>query len=609
MNKIRVIFLLSIFVFLSRAFLTANAREISPNTHNEVIFAQQSYPVNAIDPTVLTNTSASFYPGLRGSNQLIIYTPAYGLRTNTNEFGTEAIVEGNIVTSINGADSIIPANGLVVSGHGMAKKWINENIILGSKIYVDKENKILTSYITSDSFLFGAKQKIKEAQNIVSYYRGISYMYDYKKPSIYINKAQHYLNKAKSDTKNVQKYSTFAIKAANSALALSIPFEQNELKGIWIRPTETSKEDIIISLDKIKNTGIDNIFLETYFHGKTIFPSKTMESYKFSSQNEKFSGFNPLKIWIEESHKRNIKVHIWFETFYVGNYNPKDNSKNILALKSEWGNKTKKDFNSPLPVPSLSEHGGYFLDPANPEVQQFLFELIKEIISDYQPDGINLDYIRYPQSISAKFPGYDLSNWGYTDYAREEFKKNYAKDPIEIEYKDPLWPLWDKYRQDKITNFVSKISNLTKTQKIHLTAVIFPDMKKALETKQQDWRTWSALSYVDGFTPLLLTCDAKTADAMMQDVVNNKSKNTNLYAGLFITFMDGSSEDLLRQIHQSRKLNSKGVIMFDYAHLDDKYINVLTQSVFDSSKLKQEVLQCNSPKIYKKKKNIFHHRG
>ena len=67
---------------------------------------------------------------------MIVYTPTFGFRTGTNEFGTEAIVVDGIVVSLSGADSIIPANGVVISGHGKAKQWMNENIIVGGKIYL-----------------------------------------------------------------------------------------------------------------------------------------------------------------------------------------------------------------------------------------------------------------------------------------------------------------------------------------------------------------------------------------------------------------------------------------------------------------------------------------
>jgi len=80
---------------------------------NEVLMNQATRKFDLIDPTAATSKKNSYFPGFRGANQMIIYTPKFGYRTNTNEFGTEAIVVDNIVTEISGADSLIPKNGLV----------------------------------------------------------------------------------------------------------------------------------------------------------------------------------------------------------------------------------------------------------------------------------------------------------------------------------------------------------------------------------------------------------------------------------------------------------------------------------------------------------------
>ena len=108
----------------------------------------------------------------------------------------------------------------------------------------------------------------------------------------------------------------------------------------------------------------------------------------------------PLKIWINEAHKRNIKVHVWFQTFYVGNKPPETNPEYILAQKPNWANYQKRNAYSDTIPYSVSEHNGYFIDPANPEVRDYLQNILKEIIENYNVDGINLDYIRYPQAIS-----------------------------------------------------------------------------------------------------------------------------------------------------------------------------------------------------------------
>ena len=552
--------------------------------NNEIIFNQSMYKIDVIDPQASTNARGASYPGLRGANQLVVYTPSFGFRTNTNEFGTEAIVTGDTVTALSGADSLIPANGVVISGHGQAKKWINENVMVGAKIYINPEKKIITSYITSDTFLYSARERIKEVQNMMLYYTQNCANYNQKRTSQNIDKANDLIDKAVKNGENSQKYASKAIEYANLAMSTVIPYDSDELKGVWIRPTYFSEDEIIKTIDKIYDAGIDNIFLETYYHGKTIFPSQTMTKYGFIRQNEDYVGFDPLRIWINEAHKRGIKVHIWFETFYVGNKPPETNAGYILAKKPEWANYQKKNVDSDTIAYSVSEHNGYFIDPANPEVQNFLYELLCEIITRYKPDGINLDYIRYPQSLDTIYSNYDMSNWGYTKYARDEFFKMYGVDPIELKYTDPLWFQWRAYRCNKVTSFVRRVSVLCRFNKIQITTVIFPNRNLALNTKMQDWKTWSMNNFVDGFTPLFLTCNDMTAINLMEEILRNKSASTKLYAGLFVTFMNGSSADLMKQIHAARKYCLNGLIIFDYAHLTDYYVDTLTESVFKPNK-------------------------
>lgn len=573
------------------------------------IYKEAAYKINIIDPTADSATTNSFYPGLRGTNQLVVYTPQYGLRTGTNEFGTEAIVSGNTVIDVNGADSIIPKDGFVISGHGSAKKWINENLSVGSKIVIDVDNKNLKAYLTPDSFIFAAKEKIKQANSIMEYYRGMDILYDDKTPLAYITKAKELLRKAEKDSDNAQIYISEAVANANEAIKTALPYRPDELKGVWIRPTEKTPEEIVRAIEKLCDAGINNIFLETYFHGKTIYPSAVLDKYNVTNQNEDFMGFDPLKIWIEECHKRNIKVNIWFETFYVGNKSPNSNPKHILNVYPEWANTTKIGYASATPVASLSEHNGYFLDPANPQVQGYLLEIINEIITKYCPDGINLDYIRYPQSISPKFPNYEMSNWGYTTYARNDFKNQFGVDPIDIKYGTDLWAIWAKFRQNKVTDFVEQVRKITYPCNITLTAVIFPDRQKSLDVKMQDWKTWSLNNYIDGFTPLILTSDRATASSMIYDIKSNSSIRTKVYPGLFVTFMGGTMDDLLMQIQEGRQQNMNGAVIFDYAHLSQDYIDALKVRVYNACTNQQTYKYNNySPTYQQNKKRRFFSR-
>lgn len=561
---------------------------------NEVVFKKSSTKIKAVDPAF----NSSIFPGGRGADELIIYTPNFGIHTGTNEFGTEAIVEDNTVTALSGADSTIPKNGIVISGHGVAKNWITKNISVGSKIYVDIFNKTITAYTTSESYTFEAKAKIKEAQSMIDYYKNNIKDYNYTTPEGHIRTAENYLKIAENEKQNsavLSQYTHEAIDAANMAIKTSLPYIKEEMRGTWVRPTETSKEQIISTLENMKSNGFNNIFLETYFHGKTIFPSKTMNKYGFTVQNPKFEGFDPLEVWIKEAHKRDMKVHIWFQSFYVGNEPPENDPSSILSVRPDWGNKIKRDSNSSKATRSGSEHNGYFIDPANPDVQEFLLELIDEIITEYKPDGINLDYIRYPNTALTS----DTYAWGFTEYARNDFKQLYGVDPITLTNTDAQWLDWNDYRRNNVTQFVKKVGKLGREKNVYISAVIFPDLVSALASKQQDWRSWSKNNYIDGFTPLFLTYDPKMLASMMSDVMSIKSESTDLFAGLFITFMGGASEDLIRQIYQTRRLNANGVIIFDYAHTTPVYTTTLMASVFNENSKKQNVI------AEKKKWKIF----
>lgn len=543
---------------------------------DEVLFSESKSWINVINPNSWNNKAGQGFPGYRGANQLIVYTSDYGTRTNTNEYGAEAIIVGNTVTELSGADSLIPADGFVISGHGKAKMWINSSLGIGTKVYIDKDTNFIYAYKTSESYIFETEKKIAEAEDMLKYYKSQSSDYNWKVPSTYIDDAKSYLKDAKKHHDEVQKYAKLAVAAANDSLKSVLPYKNGELKGVWVRPSETSAVDIISTLDRIKSAGIDTVFLETYFHGKTIYPSEVMKYYGFTPQYEKFVGLDPLNIWIKEAHKRNIKVYTWFETFYVGNENPNNKEDSILSVHSDWANKLKRDVDSDNISKSSAEHNGYFLDPANPEVRDFLAKLVEEIITKYKPDGINIDYIRYPNSIANS----ESSNWGYTNAARSDFYMIYGVDPVELKRTDSLYSDWNNYKREQVTNMIKKFGQLGKQYNVDTTAVIFPDMNAAFNNKFQDWRTWSVRGYINGFTPLFLTCDSKTASKMMTDVIKNTAYTTNFYAGLFVTFMNGSDEDLIRQIHEARKVNAKGVIIFDYAHLGNKYINTLSKSVF-----------------------------
>ncbi len=542
------------------------------NLANDRIISEATRKISAIYPKDTPNNS---YPGYRGPGQLVIYTKDFGKTTETNEFGKEAIVVDGIVIKLTGANSNIPKNGYVVSGHGSAKKWISDNLKIGTKVSI--QDRIIKAYTTVDSYRYFAKAKIDAVEDILLSTKSDYDSRDDKFVYYYLKRAkQQYKKSLKDNSDTSLACAKEAISSASLAFRYTLPYIHGELKGTWIRPSEKSVAEVQRTLNRIKDTGINNIFLETYYHGRTIFPSRVMREYGFEEQNPDFANFDVLSVYVREAHKRGIKVHVWFESFYVGNRSPMSNPNSILALKPDWMNRTRQKADYLGYVPHPQEHNGYFLDPANPEVITFLLKLINEIASVYRVDGFNIDYVRYP-NISRE----NLNNqWGYTPYARQEFMQAYEVDPVEIEPKSSLWDSWCDYRREKITSYVRKVSIVLRNRNIMFSTVVFPDYKVSLQTKFQDWTRWAQEGYLDAMTPLILTSDDDLAKSMLEEIRKKAQNCTHIYPGLFAGFIESDPEDLLRQIHIVRKLNLEGVILFDWAHLNDSYLDVLKTSVF-----------------------------
>jgi hypothetical protein len=75
----------------------------------------------------------------RGLDSVVIYTPAFGSTTKTNDYGMEYIVIEDKITEIRYGNAAIPTNGYVVSVHGacmkkMADLEIGDRLIVRHKL-------------------------------------------------------------------------------------------------------------------------------------------------------------------------------------------------------------------------------------------------------------------------------------------------------------------------------------------------------------------------------------------------------------------------------------------------------------------------------------------
>ena len=344
----------------------------------------------------------------------------------------------------------------------------------------------------------------------------------------------------------------------------------SQLRGIWHRPSPDKNEgnltELCAVLDRFKRSGINVVFLETFYHGMTIFKTDKVpyytgfDAYSFGEYPDYLTAF------VTEANKRGIQVHAWVQDFYVG-YRE---DATLVTEHPEWllinqqgalHHKTEG-----------REKGGYiFLDPAHPEVRTFLVDLYDELLTKIPLiGGLNLDYIRYPISEFA-----ENTDTGYTEICMDEFAKKQGlildpsrkrEDLIEqIKQKD-LLEQWTAHRAYYITWFVRNVHEMIEEKhpgRIVSTAV-FPELAASYNMKKQTIRVWLEKKYVDMVTPMVYFFEA---DKVFDAVKNIKSicGDIRCHTGLYTTYHNQSCNDLAEHIAASARAGADGFVLFDSA--------------------------------------------
>jgi uncharacterized lipoprotein YddW (UPF0748 family) len=98
-------------------------------------------------------------------------------------------------------------------------------------------------------------------------------------------------------------------------------------------------------------------------------------------------GWDPLQFVIDESKKRGLEVHAWYNVFNVGNeselnaYAVASNPQHITQANPEW-------------VQNFS--GSIWMNPGIPEARQWAVDNVMEIVENYDIDAVHFDFARYP---------------------------------------------------------------------------------------------------------------------------------------------------------------------------------------------------------------------
>ncbi len=275
------------------------------------------------------------------------------------------------------------------------------------------------------------------------------------------------------------------------------PIAQAEVRAMWLDRGSIvktrSEAELALLFDRMAQAGINTVFMETVNASYPIYPSRVAPE-----QNPLTKGWDPLKAAVKLAHERNMELHAWVWVFAAANQGhnqvlgqPENYLGPVLSRNPDWGITDKQG--------NYFDRGQQFkkafLDPANPRVQKYLLSLFDEIVRNYDVDGIQFDYIRYPfqqPQINQTF--------GYSKSSRYLFKDMTGVDPIEISPSHPLWNQWTEFRVRQVDSFVATASSHLKkvNPELIISASVFPiERRDRLFRLQQHWEAWMEQEWVD----------------------------------------------------------------------------------------------------------------
>jgi uncharacterized lipoprotein YddW (UPF0748 family) len=353
------------------------------------------------------------------------------------------------------------------------------------------------------------------------------------------------------------------------ALALTSASPRVEGRAIWLdRGTileAKNPQELKKMMLKLRQAGINIVYFETLNAGFPIYPSAIL------APNPLVQGWDPLKVAVEEGHQLGMEVHAWVWVFAVGNqrHNP------LISRPASYPGPVLME--GGLMSEALRARDGslqadnrqheYWLDPASEKGRSLLLKVYEEIVSQYNVDGLQLDYIRYPFQTSATLMGFDSAG-------RDRFYQATGQSLDRLD--DNTAKLWIAWKTSQVSSFVRQVSERLRKIKPNLmiSAAVFPMRRESrIVAIQQDWETWIDNGWVDTLSPMSYTSDPQRLQGMFDYVRSSPRKRSLIYPGIALHRLDGGQ--LVQQLEALRQHGGLGATLFAGAHLDQEKIETL----------------------------------
>ncbi len=186
----------------------------------------------------------------------------------------------------------------------------------------------------------------------------------------------------------------------------TIQEEETALRGVWVASVinldypsrsglseATLKKEVEALLDGAADLGMNAVFVQVRPCGDALYPSKLFPWSKYLTGVQGTPpdrDFDPLAFWINEAHKRGVKLHAWINPFRVTRGGTETAPRlDINELSSNHPGRLNPEW-------CVGYKGNLYFNPGIPEVIDYIVGGVEELINNYAVDGVHFDDYFYP---------------------------------------------------------------------------------------------------------------------------------------------------------------------------------------------------------------------
>ena len=200
----------------------------------------------------------------------------------------------------------------------------------------------------------------------------------------------------------MKKIFTLCVVLCLSYLTMGASTPKHEFRATWLTTawgndwpktkatsdaTRKQQQDSLIAIfDRLQAGNMNAVCLQVRGRSDAFYQSSYEPwAAELAGARGKDPGYDPLAFAIEEAHKRGLELHAWVNPFRVTSAGTLDANDLVKKNAGQW-----------IIQYNNGSFTGEIIDPGYPEAREYVLNVLMEIISNYDIDGIVMDDYFYP---------------------------------------------------------------------------------------------------------------------------------------------------------------------------------------------------------------------